>query len=175
MTDFFADMANRPCPRAACSTSAAATRTRWEMLPPPITNPLTPPERFPRSTQRKSATTTTPPTTDRQISEAMAARVINAIASEPGVWEKSAIIITYDESDGFYDHVPPRILSYGPDGLPLSRGVRVPLILISPYARTHAVSHAEGDHNAIIETINDIFGLPLSRAFPTRPRPRAGN
>ena len=103
---------------------------------------------------------------DRQLSEAMAARVINAIAADPELWNQSAIIITYDESDGFYDHVPPRILSYGPDGLPLSRGVRVPLILISPYARTHAVSHAEGDHNAIIETINDIFGLPPLASLP---------
>ena len=98
----------------------------------------------------------------------MAARVINAIASNPEIWEQCAIIITYDESDGFYDHVPPRILSYGPDGLPLSRGIRVPLILISPYARTHAVSHVEGDHNAVIETIND----DLRTARPRQPARR---
>jgi phospholipase C len=103
---------------------------------------------------------------DRQISEAMAARVINAIAKNPEIWKRSVIIITYDESDGFYDHVPPRILAYGPDGLPLSRGIRVPLIVISPYARVHAVSHAEGDHNAIIETINAIFGLPALASLP---------
>ena len=96
----------------------------------------------------------------------MAARAINAIASNPKLWKQSAIIITYDESDGFYDHVPPRILSYGPDGLPLSRGVRVPLILISPYGRTHAVSHVEGDHNSVIETINSIFGLPALASLP---------
>jgi len=100
---------------------------------------------------------------DHQLTEAMNARVINAIASNPTLWSQSAIVITYDESDGFYDHVPPRILSYGPDGLPLARGVRIPLLLISPYARAGAVSHAEGDHNAVIETINAIFGLtPLS-------------
>ena len=103
---------------------------------------------------------------DHQISEAMAARVINAIAANPAVWAQSAVIITYDESDGFYDHVPPRVLSYGPDGLPLSRGVRVPLLLISPYARAHAVSHAEGDHNAVIETIEDVFGLPAMASLP---------
>lgn len=62
--------------------------------------------------------------------------------------------------------MPPRILSYGPDGLPLSRGVRVPLLLISPYARVHATSHAEGDHNAIIETINTIFSLPALSQLP---------
>ena len=103
---------------------------------------------------------------DHQISEAMNARVINAVAKDPEIWKQSIIIIAYDESDGFYDHVPPRILSYGPDGLPLSRGIRVPLIVISPYARVHAVSHAEGDHNAVIQTINAIFGRPALASLP---------
>lgn len=103
---------------------------------------------------------------DHQISEAMNARVINAIAADPDLWAQSAIIITYDESDGFYDHVPPRILSYGPDHLPLSRGVRVPLLVISPYARAHTVSHAEGDHNAVIETIEEVFGLKPLASLP---------
>ena len=58
------------------------------------------------------------------------------------------------------------ILSYGPDGLPLARGIRIPLLLISPYARVHAVSHAEGDHNAVIETINALFGLPALSSLP---------
>jgi phospholipase C len=62
--------------------------------------------------------------------------------------------------------VPPRVLSYGPDQKVLSRGIRVPLLLISPYARGHAVAHAEGDHNAIIETINAIFGLPALASLP---------
>jgi phospholipase C len=104
--------------------------------------------------------------TDRQLSEAMAARVINAVATDPAIWSQSAIIITYDESDGFYDHVPPRILSYGPDGLPVARGIRIPMIVISPYARTHVVSHAEGDHNAVIETLNAIFNLPPLSSLP---------
>ena len=52
-----------------------------------------------------------PSYSDRQISEAMDAEVINAIAANPELWSQSAIVITYDESDGFYDHVPPRILS----------------------------------------------------------------
>ncbi|WP_457354965.1 phospholipase C [Sphingomonas sp. UYP23] len=107
-----------------------------------------------------------PSYSDHQITEAMNARVINAIASNPKLWAQSAIIITYDESDGFYDHVAPRILSYGPDGLPLSRGIRVPLLVISPYARVHTVSHAEGDHNAVIETIEQIFGLPTLSGLP---------
>ena len=107
-----------------------------------------------------------PAYSDRQISEAMTARAINAIANTSEIWKQSVIIIAYDESDGFYDHVPPRILSYGPDGLPLARGIRVPLIVISPYARVHAVAHAEGDHNAVVETINAIFGLPALASLP---------
>lgn len=107
-----------------------------------------------------------PAYSDSQLTEAMAARAINAIAANKDIWEHSAIIITYDESDGLYDHVPPRILSYGPDGLPLARGIRIPLMLISPFARVHAVSHAEGDHNAVIETINALFGLPALSSLP---------
>ena len=103
---------------------------------------------------------------DHQITEAMNARVINAIARDPKLWAQSAIVMTYDESDGFFDHVAPRILSYGPDGLPLSRGVRVPLLVISPYARAHVVSHAEGDHNAVIQTIEEIFGLQPLASLP---------
>jgi phospholipase C len=107
-----------------------------------------------------------PSYSDHQLSESMAARVINAIASNPKLWAESAIVITYDESDGLYDHVPPQILSYGPDSLPLARGIRIPLLLISPFARAGAVSHAEGDHNAVIETINAIFGLQALSSLP---------
>ena len=139
-------------------------------LMPAITNPNTPAAEITAINAAKAGDDDHPSYTDRQLSEAMAARVINAIATNPEIWNQCAIIITYDESDGFYDHVPPRILSYGPDGLPLSRGVRVPLILISPYARTHAVSHVEGDHNSVIETINRSSACPLSPACPTRRR-----
>ncbi|UDL94126.1 hypothetical protein LGH83_16570 [Lichenihabitans sp. PAMC28606] len=103
---------------------------------------------------------------DRQLSEAMAARVVNAVASRPEIWSESLIVLSYDESDGFYDHVPPRILSYGPDQLPLARGIRVPMIVMSPYGRAHAVSRAEGDHNAVIETISAIFDLPPLASLP---------
>ena len=107
-----------------------------------------------------------PSYSDHQISEAMNARVINTIISNPTLWAQSAIVITYDESDGLYDHVAPQILAYGPDSLPQARGIRIPLILISPYARAGAVSHAMGDHNAIIETINSIFNLPALSSLP---------
>jgi phospholipase C len=165
LNDFFSDIANNTLPESGVFYIRGGY-TNLKGFKPPITNPNTPANEIAAINAAKSGDDDHPSYSDRQLSEGMAARAINAIASNPKIWEHSAIIITYDESDGFYDHVPPRILSYGPDGLPLSRGVRVPLILISPYARTHAVSHAEGDHNSVIETINTIFGLPALASLP---------
>jgi phospholipase C len=109
---------------------------------------------------------------DSQISEALIADSVNAIAESP-YWADSAIIITYDESDGFYDHVPPRIRSWGPDGIPLAGGPRIPAILISPYAASHVISHVYSEHGSVIKFINDVFGLtPLSR-LPDEVRARA--
>jgi len=165
MTDFFTDMAANNLPNGGVFYIRGGY-TNQMGLTPAITNNLTPAAEITAINAAKSGDDDHPSYTDRQLSEAMAARVINAVAANPQIWAQSAIILTYDESDGFYDHVPPRILSYGPDGLPLSRGVRVPLILISPFARSHAVSHAEGDHNAVIQTIEAIFGLPALASLP---------
>jgi phospholipase C len=165
LTDFFTDMANKTFPKGGVFYIRGGYTNQMGMLPP-ITNPDTPADEIAAINKAKAGDDDHPAYSDRQLSEAMAARVINAIAADPDIWKQSAIIITYDESDGFYDHVPPRILSFGPDGLPLARGARVPLVLISPYARTHTVSHVEGDHNAVIETINDIFGLPALASLP---------
>jgi phospholipase C len=178
-TDFFTDMQNNALPNGGVFyIRGGYYNLNYSTVTPPIQNKNYPPETSanvpPGLTASDIATINVtksgdddhPSYSDRQISEAMNARVINAIASNQNIWYQSAIIITYDESDGFYDHVPPRILSYGPDGLPLSRGIRIPMLLISPYARVHAVSHAEGDHNAVIETINAIFGLPALSSLP---------
>ena len=165
LTDFFTDMTRHTLPKGGVFYIRGGY-TNQMGLKPGITRPDTPADEVAAIYAAKSGDDDHPAYSDRQLSEAMAARAINAIAGNPEIWKQSAIIITYDESDGFYDHVPPRILSYGPDGLPLSRGIRVPLILISPYARTHAVSHVEGDHNAVIETINTIFGLPPLASLP---------
>jgi phospholipase C len=100
---------------------------------------------------------------DSQISEALVADSVNAIAASP-YWAESAIIITYDESDGFYDHVPPRVRSWGPDGIPMAGGPRIPAILISPYAASHVISHVYSEHGSVIKFINQVFGLtPLSK------------
>lgn len=165
-TDFFTDIANNKLPNGGVFYIRGGYLNQNGLKPPVVANSVLPAASIATVQSAKQGDDDHPSYSDRQISEAMAASVINAIAANPAIWSQSAIIFTYDESDGFYDHVPPRILSYGPDGLPLSRGVRVPLILISPYSRTHAVSHVEGDHNAVIQTINTIFGLPPLASLP---------
>jgi phospholipase C len=170
--DFFADVANHALPKEGGIFYVRGGFRNIRGATPPIQNPRYPnaagltKEDLAAIAEAKSGDDDHPGYSDRQISEAMNAEIINALASDPQLWSQSAIVITYDESDGFFDHAPPRILSYGPDGLPLARGVRVPLLLISPYARAHAVSHAEGDHNAVIETINAIFGMPALSQLP---------
>jgi phospholipase C len=109
---------------------------------------------------------------DSQISEALIADSVNAIAASP-YWAESAIVVTYDESDGFYDHVPPRIRSWGPDGLPLAGGPRIPAIVISPYAATHVVSHVYSEHGSVIKFINTVFGLTPLSALPDELHARA--
>jgi len=109
---------------------------------------------------------------DAQISEAMLATAINKIAASP-YWSESAIIITWDDSEGDYDHVPPPIRAKGPDGSPISDGPRVPLILISPYARTHYVAHGEGNHASVVKFIDAVFHRTPLALLPDEQRGRA--
>jgi phospholipase C len=100
---------------------------------------------------------------DSQISEASVAATINAIANSP-YWSQSAIIITYDESDGFFDHQPEQFRTYGPDGEPESGGPRIPLMVVSPYAVTHGVSHTYSEHSSVIRFVEELEGLvPLGQ------------
>jgi phospholipase C len=106
---------------------------------------------------------------DSQISEAMVADTVNAIAASP-YWANSAIIITYDESDGFYDHAPEAIRNWGPDTLPLSGGPRIPTIVLSPFSSAHAVSHVYSEHGSIVSFIDRLFGLTPLRNLPDERR-----
>jgi phospholipase C len=69
-------------------------------------------------------------------------------------WKSTVIILTWDDFGGFYDHVrPPKI---GPYML----GPRVPLLVISPYARPSFVDHEEHDFRSIIKFVEQTFHLP---------------
>jgi phospholipase C len=109
---------------------------------------------------------------DSQISEALIADEVNAIAKSP-YWAESAIIIAYDESDGLYDHAQPRIRSYDADGVPLEQGPRIPAIVISPYAVAHGVAHEPDEHSSIIKLVDELFGLIPLADLPDEERARA--
>jgi phospholipase C len=109
---------------------------------------------------------------DSQISESLLAREINAIASSP-YWSQSVILIAYDESDGLYDHVRPRVRSHDAAGLPLDQGPRIPAILISPYAVAHGVSHQPAEHSSIIKLVDEIFKLIPLADLPDEEKARA--
>jgi phospholipase C len=103
-----------------------------------------------------------PDGSDSQISEAQIAECINRIAASP-YWKHCAIIITWDDSEGDYDHVPPPVRTHGPDGSLISDGPRVPLLLISPYSRVQTVAHEQGDHASVVKFVDTVFNLkPLA-------------
>ncbi|MGA7804909.1 alkaline phosphatase family protein [Bradyrhizobium sp.] len=112
-----------------------------------------------------------PAYSDQQISEAFAAKAINDIANSP-YWPESAIIITYDETDGFYDHVSPQRRNTFADGSPLAAGPRIPTILISPYAASGKISHHYSEHGSVIKFINELFGLVPLAQLPDEKRGR---
>jgi len=80
--------------------------------------------------------------------------VINAIRTSPD-WRNTAILLTWDDWGGYYDHVKPPVAG---DGTQL--GFRVPLILLSPWALPSAVSSQRLDHSSIPAFAASLFNLP---------------
>jgi phospholipase C len=90
---------------------------------------------------------------------------INAVMGNQEEWAHTAIILTWDDYGGFYDHVPPptgpnRYIQYGP---------RVPAIIISPYARPGYIDHHFYTFSSLLKLAQSVFALP---SLPnTDPRP----
>ena len=82
------------------------------------------------------------------------ASIVNAIGTS-AYWKDTAIILTWDDWGGWYDHVPPPSIhnSY-------EYGLRVPLIVISPYAKAAHISHVKHDFGSVLKFIETTFGLP---------------
>jgi phospholipase C len=96
------------------------------------------------------------PGTNFCYGENWATGVIDAIMHSPS-WSSTAIFLTWDEWGGFYDHVrPPKADRFG-------LGFRVPLIVMSPYARTGFIDHRPGEFASVLRFIEDNWGLrPLT-------------
>jgi phospholipase C len=93
--------------------------------------------------------------------------LVNAVMEGPA-WDSTVIFLTWDDWGGFYDHVPPPVI----DGN--GYGLRVPTIVISPYARRGVVDHQTLSHDAFLKFIEDNFlsGARLDPATDGRPDPR---
>ncbi len=109
------------------------------------------------------------------------AGLVNTFMSSPS-WKDSAMIFTYDEPGGFYDHVQPQVVpvpdsyAYPIDLLATDRcdganqtsgpcsfgltGYRIPLIVISPFAKKNYVSHVVRDTTAWLNLVEERFGVP---------------
>ncbi len=97
------------------------------------------------------------------------ASIVNAIGTNPACpqsneiyWNDTAIIITWDDWGGWYDHVAPPIRNNNPPLNSNEYGFRVPLIVISPYAKAATVSHQQNDFGSILKFIEEIFSLPTT-------------
>jgi phospholipase C len=105
------------------------------------------------------------------VGEAFAASVINAVMTGPG-WSRTLLIWTYDEHGGYFDHVPPPP-AIPPDDIPpevpagesayngfAQYGFRVPMAVVSPWARPGYVSHRVNDHTSICALVEAKWNLP---------------
>ncbi len=92
------------------------------------------------------------------------AQKLDAIASNPDVWAKTAFILCYDENDGLFDHVAPPTPPRGTpgefvQGLPIGLGFRVPALVISPWTAGGHVNSGLFDHTSLIRLIENRFGV----------------
>jgi len=83
------------------------------------------------------------------------------------LWPETALVFTYDEHVGFYDHVPPPAAcppgdfpSDSPEGEFDRLGFRVPFIVVSPYARPGYVSDQVTDHSSVVRLLEARYLLP---------------
>ncbi len=78
---------------------------------------------------------------------------LNAVMQGPD-WNSTVVFLTWDDFGGFYDHVPPPVVG------PYSLGPRVPLLIISPYARKGHISHTEYEFSSFLKFAEVRFHLP---------------
>jgi phospholipase C len=114
--------------------------------------------------------------------EYLTARLIAALTANPDVWAKTALILNYDENDGFFDHVPPPVPPAGGapgkstvslegevyQGVPVGLGPRVPLIVVSPWTKGGWVNSQLFDHTSVLRLLEARFGVPAPLITPWR-------
>ena len=108
------------------------------------------------------------------------AYILDLLTSNPAVWEKTALVISYDENGGFFDHVAPPVPPAGTPGEfvtrnpanqalgslegqpgPIGLGFRVPCLVISPFSRGGLVYSGVLDHTSQLRLLETRFGTPV--------------
>jgi phospholipase C len=115
------------------------------------------------------------PSSPPALGEYFTSQVLSALVSNPEVWSKTVLFHMYDENDGFFDHVPPPVAPRGTAGEylggtslpadahgirgPVGLGFRVPLLVISPFARGGHVASQVFDHTSQLRFLEARFGV----------------
>lgn len=112
-----------------------------------------------------------PASSSLSLFEGFASNIVNEVISKPDVFKSTAIFITFDEGGGYYDSGYVQPLAFFGDGS------RVPLMVVSPYAKRGFVDHTYNDHVSILKFIERNWHLsPLSnRSLDNLPNPHADN
>ncbi len=108
------------------------------------------------------------PPTDASNGDKLIYDIYTALRSNEEIWNKTLLIITFDEHGGCFDHVPPptsvhapddKIIPYGKPGgndFDFKRlGVRVPAVLVSPWIAEGTICHTRFDHTSVIKTVSN--------------------
>ena len=110
-----------------------------------------------------------PASSSLSLFEAFASNIVNEVISKREVFEDTAILITFDEGGGYYDSGYVQPVSFFGDGS------RIPLMVVSPFAKKGHVDHTYNDHVSIVKFIESNWRLlPLSqRSLDNLPNPEA--
>ncbi|WP_328396127.1 phospholipase C, phosphocholine-specific [Streptomyces sp. NBC_00390] len=100
-------------------------------------------------------------------------KILDALASHPQVWRHTVVLINYDENDGFFDHVPPPVPPADNtderwQGLPTGLGIRVPLLVVSPWTVGGYVCSEVFDHSSVIRLLERWTGVEEPNITPWR-------
>jgi len=107
--------------------------------------------------------------------EVVTAQVLNTLLSNQAIWERTALLVTYDENGGFFDHVPPPTAPAGTAGEyvtatpigggtapgPIGLGFRVPMLVVSPFSKGGFVYSGTLDHVSTLKLLASRFGVTV--------------
>jgi phospholipase C len=100
------------------------------------------------------------PGTNQGEGPSWVASIVNAVGSS-SYWSNTVIFVTWDDWGGWYDHVAPTVVNDGMSwGSGYVYGLRVPLVVVSPFANPGYISHVTHDFGSILKFMEENYGLP---------------